>query len=128
MGVGITGYPDICAIECGNCAGWADWENCAGDVGACIYSYAPNDGSLLSDDSKRKNYTRHLGGINVGYADGHASWMASRSWVNFCGEEVWSGNVRVGLWGPPTWCGGATVQDAIATWKAGSGGEPTIYD
>ena len=26
MFLGGTGWPDICAIECGNCGGWVDWE------------------------------------------------------------------------------------------------------
>src|SRR5574340_351055 len=59
----------LCGIDCG--AG--DWDNCP-DTQTCrldhnLVDVWPNDAQL------RRKYTRHLGGSNVGFADGHASWF-----------------------------------------------------
>ncbi len=118
---GTTGWPDICALECGQCAGWVDWEICASWAADCgLYTYAPNDGSFLRSVDLRKPYTRHLGGINVGFMDGHAAWMNSEVWkVKFKDGEL----AGVGWWGPPEWCGGD-----LEEWRSSSGDEPTLYD
>ncbi len=104
MGLGPTGWPDICAIECGNCSGWVDWESAPTDCGDwlsspdCYQLYAPNDSSFHTDPSLRKAYTRHLGGINIGYLDGHASWMNSDTWA----VKVIDGSLEgMYTWGPP---------------------------
>jgi prepilin-type N-terminal cleavage/methylation domain-containing protein/prepilin-type processing-associated H-X9-DG protein len=117
--LGITGWPDICALECGNCGGWVDWE-VASDPACCgpEYSmYAPNDGSFITSVELRKPYTRHLGGINLGFLDGHAAWMNSETWrVNVLEGD---GYELIGLWGPDGWCD-------HDTWYSSSGGEPTL--
>jgi len=104
MFLGGTGWPDICAIECGNCAGWVDWTvapaDCADylDSDDCYQLYAPNDGSFLRSSHLRNPYTRHLGGINLGFLDGHASWMKSDMWA----VKVTDGSIEgIRLWGPP---------------------------
>jgi prepilin-type N-terminal cleavage/methylation domain-containing protein/prepilin-type processing-associated H-X9-DG protein len=79
-------YPDcyaMCAANPGSracCGGsWVDWVNCSWsqDCGA--------DGDLnYSDVEVRKKYAhaRHLGGSNVGFADGHAKWFNSEDILN----------------------------------------------
>ena len=98
--VGTLAYPDICALECSGTCGWADWHDATCiDYGAnCgLYTTAPNDGSFLSDATLRKSYARHLGGVNLGFLDGHAASWNSEAVVTAVrdGDIPW-----VGLWGP----------------------------
>ena len=98
--VGTAAYPDLCALECGNCAGWVDWEiapdpACCGDGPWQLY--APMDGSFLRDPELRKPYTRHLGGVNLGFLDGHASWINSIALINRVAERELHG---ISSWGP----------------------------
>lgn len=108
MSPGLLAYPDCCEMECGNCWGWADWENCSSWGASCgIYSIAPIDGTVLGDSTKRKQYSRHLGGTNVGFMDGHAKWYSSESLVNAFAEEArkngsyhtWAGGMGLWMWG-----------------------------
>jgi prepilin-type N-terminal cleavage/methylation domain-containing protein/prepilin-type processing-associated H-X9-DG protein len=77
-------YPDTCATEgcgatsCGygNCAG-ADWDNCPATQ-ICGITYAAEQ-KFLYDPVYRKTFTRHMGGSNVGFVDGHAKWSLSES-------------------------------------------------
>jgi prepilin-type N-terminal cleavage/methylation domain-containing protein/prepilin-type processing-associated H-X9-DG protein len=91
--VGTFAYPDICQIGCSNpCCSVADWEICASEAADCgLYLYAPNDGSFLSNPELAKPYTRHLGGVNLGFLDGHAQWVSSRSFINNIADGTWSG-------------------------------------
>ncbi len=118
MPLGLAAYPDICALECGNCAGWADWQNCASSAGECIYNYAPIDGSLLRDATARKKYARHMGGSNLGFVDGHAKWQAADSII----ADYASGRLgSLDRWGPPDfWC------SSLEEWNSGSGGQPVL--
>jgi len=78
IGTGTLAYPDICALECANEAcGWVDWEECTWAADCGLYHHAPNDGSFLRDPALRAPYSRHRGGVNIGFLDGHASWFAS---------------------------------------------------
>ncbi len=86
--VSHVAYPGLCALECsGQDWAWADWELCAETAADCgLYNYAPNDGSFLRNQELLKPYTRHLGGSNLGFLDGHAQWMNSRALINKVGE------------------------------------------
>jgi prepilin-type N-terminal cleavage/methylation domain-containing protein/prepilin-type processing-associated H-X9-DG protein len=77
--IGVAPFPDICALSCANSVcGWADWDGCAESAGDCgLYNLAPNDGSFLRDPNLRKPYARHFGGVNLGYLDGHATYINS---------------------------------------------------
>jgi len=86
-------YPDTCRIDSVACTDstWhcgADWVNCSWtqDCGAGIGVV-----QFATDPTYRKQYakSRHMGGSNLGYADGHAAWMASEA-ILFGGEN-WSG-------------------------------------
>jgi prepilin-type N-terminal cleavage/methylation domain-containing protein/prepilin-type processing-associated H-X9-DG protein len=79
-------YPDafaMCAANPGsrNCCGgnWVDWANCSWsrDCGA------DHNGNYSDTEFRKKNaFPRHLGGSNVGFADGHAKWFNSEDILN----------------------------------------------
>jgi prepilin-type N-terminal cleavage/methylation domain-containing protein/prepilin-type processing-associated H-X9-DG protein len=86
-------YPDTCRIDSVACTvnSWqcgADWVNCpwTQDCGA-----QKGDPRWSLDPQFRKDHakSRHLGGSNIGFADGHAAWMASET-ILWNGEN-WSG-------------------------------------
>ncbi len=106
MGPGLTAYPDLCNVECAGdmiwCTPWVDWEICALWAADCgLYYHAPQDGSFYNDRELLKRYTRHLGGSNIGYLDGHASWINSQRLL----EKVRDGEI-FGLYssGPTSLC------------------------
>jgi prepilin-type N-terminal cleavage/methylation domain-containing protein/prepilin-type processing-associated H-X9-DG protein len=75
LGVGdmmyyICTYAGPCGDEPGCCS--ADWENCP-DTQMCKLDFDERD-RWIGDASFRSKYTRHLGGANVGFVDGHAKW------------------------------------------------------
>ena len=79
-------YPDasaMCGANPGSiacCGGqWVDWANCP-DSRNCGAAHDLN----YSDAEVRKKYgkARHLGGSNVGFADGHAAWYNSEDILN----------------------------------------------
>lgn len=65
----MMAYPDVCSLIC-------IYPGCC-QAGGEYPPYPPDDGSALDNPSVRKFYARHLGGVNVGFADGHAAWFAS---------------------------------------------------
>ena len=97
MATSITGYPDICCLECSGTCSWVDWEICTWAEDCGLYNYAPNDGSFLSNPELRKPYARHLGGVNIGFLDGHAQWIHSEMWLNMAKEGELEG---IYVWGP----------------------------
>jgi len=119
-------YPDayaMCAANPGsrNCCGgsWVDWANCSWsqECGA--------DGDLnYSDPQVRKEhaYPRHLGGSNVGFADGHAQWFHSEDILNNYGPdngEFVGGAWRYQCYGLP---GAGAARAARNTWGGFEGG------
>ncbi len=110
---GMIAYPDACAVECNSewCA-WADWENCWDYCPGGFMQYvAPMDGSWARDPRLMDRFTRHLGGSNIGFLDGHARWWHARAWVNAVTEKGHQGEpMPFGMWpwggGYPAWCGG----------------------
>ncbi len=102
--VGTFAYPDICAIGCSNpCCGWADWELCVSAADCGLYVYAPNNGAFLRDSTLAKAYSRHLGGVNFGFLDGHAQWASSQAFINNIAEGTWGG-VDIMQGGPNSVC------------------------
>ncbi len=103
--VGLMAYPDLCKLECGNPCCGADWENCdwSRKCGA------PNDGSYLTNVSRRVPRARHRtiaggprpfwtsAGSNVGFFDGHVSWIASENLIVMSRDNGIEG---VEVWGP----------------------------
>ncbi|MFB3882545.1 MAG: prepilin-type N-terminal cleavage/methylation domain-containing protein [Armatimonadota bacterium] len=111
MGAGTAGvaWPDICAVYCSNSmCGWTPngegWElmsssDCCGDD---AYNYAPFNGAFLADRGKLTPYARHLGGVNLGFADGHAAYWKSEALVA-AELDDWS-LPPLGCWGPTVRC------------------------
>ena len=80
-------YPDFCRLDCAGCLDrdpGADWVNCSWtqDCGAGNRQFG-------TDPQYRKEhaYPRHLGGSNIGFADGHAAWMPAEV-ILFGGDEA----------------------------------------
>jgi len=70
-------YPEICRIS---------WYEVA--VGSCLGSGTPPQDvtqdqiyNFWNDASWRNKYTRHMGGNNLGFTDGHAAWMAADAMI-----------------------------------------------
>ena len=71
-----------------------DWELCAEDAGECKNLYAPNNGAFLRNPSLRAPYSRHLGGVNLGFLDGHAAWWHSERLIAEFAERAKDGDVN----------------------------------
>ena len=94
----LMAYPDLCNLECSTACSGADWELCASSGGDCgLYMHAPNNGAFLKNPELVKQFARHLGGVNVGFLDGHASWINSTALINKAGEGDIQGS---DFWGP----------------------------
>ena len=82
-------YPDSCRLDgvaaCG-CGG--DWVNCSWSIPCSVDKTKPE---YALDPQYRKDHcpTRHLGGSNIGFADGHARWFTSEAIL--WGGENWNG-------------------------------------
>ncbi len=93
MTVSTAAYPDVCKLGCATelCPA-ADWENCPWTVDCG----APYDGSFFLSPELRKPYSRHLGGVNLGYLDCHAAWIHSEALIQKVREREIDGLVRSG--------------------------------
>jgi prepilin-type processing-associated H-X9-DG protein len=76
-------YPDICCPECAGVAGvaWGGWitEDCPDGSGGCPECADVHAPVLFTTQGQGPDWkepaTRHLGGSNIGWADGHATWV-----------------------------------------------------
>ncbi len=82
--------------------------------------------AMLHDKTLLAKGTRHLGGSNIGFADGHAAWWNANRFMDEWAEEAranngWPTALGVSAWGPYSWydCGSGPFSVA-------SGGEPTL--
>ncbi len=87
-------YPDICCAECcgynwsGSVWGWPVYDEnwnvvCpdgSGGCPECAALHATYD--WARDPSKQKASARHLGGVNLGFLDGHAAWWPAARVIN----------------------------------------------
>jgi len=84
---GNYAFADACRVDCG-CSG--GWVNCS-DTQSCSPGYPL---MLYTDPTSGKRFTRHMGGSNLGFADGHAAWFdanaiiaqSPRSWDQSYGK------------------------------------------
>jgi prepilin-type N-terminal cleavage/methylation domain-containing protein/prepilin-type processing-associated H-X9-DG protein len=110
-------WPDICCVYCSNTlCGWVDWDIAGSDdcCGSDEYQlYAPIDGAFLADRGKLTPYARHLGGVNLGFLDGHAAYWKSEALVA-AELDDWSL--------PPLSCWGPTVR----CWTCENGSPPDV--
>jgi prepilin-type N-terminal cleavage/methylation domain-containing protein/prepilin-type processing-associated H-X9-DG protein len=97
--IATAAYPDICCLECSGLGGTPDWENaasCGECPMSCVQLHGDGDGSMIRDPELRKPYSRHLGGVNCGFLDGHARWIQSQMILN-----AWTDGDLKGL---DNWC------------------------
>jgi prepilin-type N-terminal cleavage/methylation domain-containing protein/prepilin-type processing-associated H-X9-DG protein len=74
--IGMLAYPEICCMECTGVWGWPpSVDDYCGSCGDCYYYHA--NMKYHTDPDYRKTAARHMGGVNVGYLDGHAQWTTS---------------------------------------------------
>ena len=67
-------YPDVCRAD-----KYAMYHSCNNEAPGWIEEY-------WSDPSTRKQYTRHLGGDNIAFLDGHAAWWAADAMIAGAGN------------------------------------------
>ena len=85
LSVGTVGWPDICCAECGGIAQYQwDWPTADCPNGEWCPDCPPIHASYRNlheggPEQWMKDGTRHLGGSNLGFADGHASWFAAKA-------------------------------------------------
>jgi prepilin-type N-terminal cleavage/methylation domain-containing protein/prepilin-type processing-associated H-X9-DG protein len=120
MSLGLLAYADLCNLECANCS-CADWREDGGcydeqvsGCPECALNHArggsdPKTNFLLNREL-RKPYARHLGGTNIGFADGHANWWTSEGLIAKAKETTRSGcwgndTMQICHWGPTSDCG-----------------------
>jgi len=84
-------FPDTCGVDfcvtstCGvqPCQAAVDWDNCP-DTQLCGIDADELERFYMQDPAFQKSFARHLGGSNIGYADGHARWSLYKSIVTQC--------------------------------------------
>ena len=112
-------YPEICQWQCTTCSWYLTndafcYDTC---VGACtwIADCRAGDTRYVTDPSFRKSAARHLGGVNLGFADGHAAWWNSDAIISGAKNHSWrsagtgenfpvQGDSEVGILGPLSMC------------------------
>jgi prepilin-type N-terminal cleavage/methylation domain-containing protein/prepilin-type processing-associated H-X9-DG protein len=129
MNAGLVAYPDLCNAECGNwwCSGWL--EGCESsiqsgcpDLWDCFEQWHTSVG-MLRDKSLLRRGSRHLGGVNLGFADGHAAWWQSERFLDTWAEETgqrpgaWPSAMGVDAWGHYSW---------VDCWNCWPADEPTL--
>ena len=84
-GVEQIAYPEACRImwgsivdDPGNCG--ADWANCP-EVQGCGVDWH-DIAKFWGDATARAKFTRHMGGNNLGFADGHAKWWSAGGMIS----------------------------------------------
>jgi prepilin-type N-terminal cleavage/methylation domain-containing protein/prepilin-type processing-associated H-X9-DG protein len=113
-GIGNMAYPDLCNASCANECCSDSWiEDCIDSIQAgcpetaeCFYRFHANS-EMLWDKTLLNRGTRHLGGVNLGFLDGHAAWWQSERLLDTWAEEAKPGTYAMGMasWGPVSWCG-----------------------
>ncbi len=78
---GMMVFPDTCNTEsvCGDSEGYVEFNDCyiegdRPDADWCTIATQEQARQFWSDGNMRRSYARHLGGVNLGFLDGHAAW------------------------------------------------------
>ncbi len=75
-GMALSMAYDKCAVLCYGGIATCDWA-----ANTCGFPDAGAIQRFMTDASERKKWARHMGGINVGFADGHAKWYDSEAFL-----------------------------------------------
>jgi len=99
--IGKRGAPQAMLYETASvpCHVWpgsgpVDTENCPWTLECSPFTTQENVDKFQSDPSFRKQWTRHMGGSNIGFLDGHARWFsaedfnANRPYCVCCSPET----------------------------------------
>ena len=108
-GAGTLAYPDICNVDCANC-GCTGWD--CNELGA--------HPDYLRDRTLLAPYARHLGGVNIGFLDGHVAWFSSQTVLNKVRDGEFTG---VSVLGPTSDC----ITENGNTFAEEHPDEPTIW-
>jgi prepilin-type N-terminal cleavage/methylation domain-containing protein/prepilin-type processing-associated H-X9-DG protein len=98
-------YPDVCRLTCTYPG--CNPEQC--EDGESDTFDPPADGSALTNPSVRAQYARHLGGDNVGFADGHAAWFPAMSLITAGVASAKGEQSPISLQFLPVGCGPVTL-------------------
>jgi len=75
MGYGVD---DVCGTPgCAGCQS-ADWSGCSWSQ-QCGFPDYDHKVQFWKDANLRSKYGRHMGGVNLGFLDGHAKWVTSET-------------------------------------------------
>ncbi|MFB3881922.1 MAG: type II secretion system protein [Armatimonadota bacterium] len=111
---GPVAYPDLCCAECAG-INWSSWgwptvvdghTTCPnGDY--CPECWAAHASYEWSRSPQMKQASaRHLGGSNLGFLDGHATWLAAQRILTMARDKDLDGIAQ--------WCTGASLADYTA--------------
>jgi prepilin-type processing-associated H-X9-DG protein len=131
LGIGICAFPDVCFAECaGPGCSMPDWSNCPWST-ECSFT-----GETKQDPQERMAHTRHLGGVNLGFLDGHARWFTAE-WIlseaprGPCGcwdyPYVWGQYEGIDPWGPTSAAGSPADGVDAGTCFSADCGVPCLY-
>jgi prepilin-type N-terminal cleavage/methylation domain-containing protein/prepilin-type processing-associated H-X9-DG protein len=118
---GVIAFPDICCAECSGYAwsawGWPPDRGCGimdSDCAVCMDLHAGPE-FWSNGPSYQKSFARHLGGVNLGFLDGHAAWWNSMRVIDQ-GYSTERGSLTAAynygeLGGVFQWCPNSTLED-----------------
>jgi prepilin-type N-terminal cleavage/methylation domain-containing protein/prepilin-type processing-associated H-X9-DG protein len=125
---GTVAYPDICCAECSGVAyfKWSGWPPIAADAcgidssecGECWSQHANLD--WIRSPSAMRASTRHLGGSNLGFMDGHAKWYNA--------QAICAGYSEGQIQGVEGYCPGGSKQGYEANCGTPPAGMIWLYD
>ena len=75
-------YPDVCRVRWGRvlARGEEGCGNCSEHFNVCLIDPTQIN-KFWADATWRNKFTRHMGGNNLGFADGHAKWWAADAMI-----------------------------------------------
>ena len=90
LSIGTMAYADTCCAECSGILGVAWYGDTACPTGdwceeECFALHAHY--AWAADPNTKRASARHLGGTNIGWADGHASWSAAQRLIAMAEER-----------------------------------------
>ncbi|MFB3883505.1 MAG: type II secretion system protein [Armatimonadota bacterium] len=122
LSMGSMAYPDICCAECAGVGPIAwNWPTESCPDGSYCPECPPYHATYRTVhdgfESWQKESTRHLGGSNLGFADGHAVWMSAKAMIAKSDDRGFEG---VGWTCSPA----ASYEGYISSPDCGNGSEP----